>query len=108
MPSSSSNTSGAPPPVVNDATETDLVASVGAALLGSDAVAAAPLSFGGDSFSYYLDRVPGSYVRLGVHDPDRGEQLDLHSGVFDVHEGAIDIGVRVLVATVLAALAARS
>ena len=43
-----------------------------------------------------------------MHDQARGEQLDLPSGVFDVHEGAIDIGVRVLVATVLAALAARS
>jgi amidohydrolase len=96
------------PPVVNDADETALVATIGAALLGSDSVAAAPKSFGGDSFAYYVDRVPGTYVRLGVHDPARHEQLDLHSGAFDVHEGALDVGVRVLVATALAALAARS
>jgi amidohydrolase len=94
------------PPVVNDAAETELVASVGAAVLGSEAVTAAPLSFGGDSFSYYVDRVPGTYVRLGVHDPARAEQLDLHSGAFDVDEGAVDVGIRVLVAAALAALAA--
>ena len=64
----------------------------------------APQSLGGDSFAWYLEEVPGSYARLGVHDPSRGEQLDLHSSVFDVDERAIEIGVRVLVNTVLAGL----
>ena len=87
------------PPVVNDAAATDLVGAVGAAVLGTDAVTPAPLSYGGDSFAWYLDRLPGSYVRLGVHDPSWSDRLDLHSGAFDVDERAIDVGVRVLVAT---------
>jgi amidohydrolase len=43
--------------------------------------------------------VPGTYVRLGVRDPD-GPTLDLHAGHFDVDERSIAIGVQLLTATV--------
>jgi amidohydrolase len=64
-------------------------------------------SLGGDSFAWYLERIPGSYARLGVHDPRTSAQrLDLHASTFDVDERAIDVGVRVLVTTALDALTA--
>jgi amidohydrolase len=45
--------------------------------------------------------VPGTYVRLGVHDAERGgPRLDLHAGRFDVDERSIAVGVRMIVATV--------
>jgi amidohydrolase len=60
---------------------------------------------GGDSFAWYLQTVPGSYARLGVHDPSSGSaRLDLHASTFDIDERAIAIGVRVLSATALAVL----
>ncbi len=94
------------PPVVNDPVATELLAGAVAAALGPDAQVPATQSAGGDDFSWYLERVPGSYARLGVHPPHAdGPQLDLHASTFDVDEGAIDVGVRVLVATALAALA---
>ena len=62
---------------------------------------------GGDSFAWYLEKVPGSYARLGVHDPrSSAARLDLHASTFDVDERAIGSGVRVLVTTALDALAA--
>ena len=46
-------------------------------------------------------------ARLGVRPPGRERPHDLHQGSFDVDEEAIGVGVRVLVATARAALAAR-
>jgi amidohydrolase len=91
------------PPVVNTPAETRRLAEAARLAVGNERVIEAPQSLGGDSFAWYLEEVPGSYARLGVHDPSRGQQLDLHSSVFDVDERAIDIGVRVLVQTVMSA-----
>ncbi len=92
------------PPVVNDAALAEVMSDAVRRTVGADALLEPPRSAGGDTFAWYLDRAPGCYGRLGVHDPERGEQLDLHSGAFDVHEDAIDVGVRVLVAAALSVL----
>ena len=94
------------PPVVNDHAATALMREAVSRSLGPDAVVLAEQSWGGDSFAWYLDRVPGSYARLGVADlARRGPLLDLHASTFDVDERAIAVGIRALVATALAALA---
>jgi amidohydrolase len=90
------------PPVVNDAAATAVIASAAASVIGSAGVVEAATSAGGDSFAWYLEHVPGSYVRLGTHDPADAAHLDLHAGSFDVDERAIEIGVRVLVTAALA------
>lgn len=93
------------PPVVNDAATTELVRGVVAREFGPEAVAETPQSMGGDSFAWYTERVPGTYIRLGTHDPASGEpRRDLHSATFDVDERAIGIGARLLAACALAAL----
>lgn len=93
------------PPVVNDPAATGVLAEAAAELLGPAAVVPTMQSAGGDDFAWYLDRVAGSYARLGVHDPaNGGDMLDLHAGHFDVDERAIAVGVRVLAATALRAI----
>ena len=58
-------------------------------------------SWGGDDFAWFLREIPGSYVRLGVHEPGSNDaRLDLHAGHFDVDEDAIAVGVRLMVAAV--------
>jgi amidohydrolase len=95
------------PPVVNDAAETERLASMARGVVGDASVIEAPRSLGGDSFAWYVEEVPGTYARLGVHDPAWGDERgDLHSSTFDVDERAIDIGIEVLVATALDALRA--
>jgi amidohydrolase len=93
------------PPVVNDARTTELVRAVVAREFGPEAVADTPQSMGGDTFAWYTERVPGTYVRLGTHDPaSTAPQFDLHSATFDVDERAIGIGARLLASCALAAL----
>ncbi len=87
------------PPVVNNAAVTDVVSTAAASVLGTDAVHTVQQSWGGDDFAWFTREVPGTYVRLGVRDPD-GPTLDLHAGHFDVDERAIAFGVRLLIATV--------
>lgn len=94
------------PPVVNDEGATSIVANAVRAALGDDGVVEVEQSWGGDSFAWYLDKVPGAYARLGVHDPSSGApRLDLHAGTFDVDERAIAHGAVVLALAALEALA---
>jgi amidohydrolase len=93
------------PPVVNDASAVDLVARAARSVAGPDAVVEVDQSWGGDSFAWYLEKVPGAYARLGVHDPASGRpRLDLHAGTFDVDERCIPLAVRLLATTAIAAL----
>lgn len=89
------------PPVVNDEDVTAVVARAARRELGDDGVTPAVQSWGGDDFAWLLREVPGTYVRLGVHDPaGGGPHLDLHAGRFDVDERAIAVGVRLVVEAV--------
>lgn len=85
------------PPVSNHVEPTALWADAIAAELGQEAVVPTEQSWGGDSFAWYTDRVPGCYARLGVHNGN-GETLDLHASTFDVDERAIGVGLRAMVA----------
>ncbi len=91
------------PPVVNDDVATGIIARAARTALGADAVFTTVQSLGGEDFSWYLERIPGSLARLGVRIP--GTDLDLHAGLFDADERAIPIGVRVLAQTAVDALA---
>ncbi len=92
------------PLVVNDVATTELVRAEATRLWGPEGVCDTPQSMGGDSFAWYTEQVPGTYIRLGTHDPASGrERQDLHSATFDVDERAIAVG-----ATLLAAAARRA
>lgn len=96
-----------PPPVVNDEGATALLEQGVRRALGEGGRVTTQQSAGGDDFAWYLEHVPGSYGRLGLHDPaSGGPRLDLHSSTFDVDERAIAVGVRVLVHTARVALGA--
>jgi amidohydrolase len=93
------------PPVVNDAAMTALLMTSAAHALGEDAVVATEQSLGGDSFAWFLERIPGSYARLGVHDPrSTAPRLDLHASTFDVDERALGNGALLLATVALDAL----
>ncbi len=96
------------PPVVNTIEATALLEGAVREALGDGAVVATEQSMGGDSFAWYVEKAPGSYARLGVHDPESSRpRLDLHAGTFDVDERAIGYGVRVLATAAIRALGYR-
>jgi amidohydrolase len=92
------------PPVVNDAHSTGLLRAGVEAALGPDALASTEQSSGGEDFGWYLERVPGSYARIGVWS-GAGPKSELHRPTFHLDECALPVGVRVLVHAALAALA---
>jgi len=80
------------PPVVNEPALTGLARVAAAAIVGKDRVVAAEFpSMGSEDYSYYLDDVPGCFVRFGARHPD-WEPIPLHSPAFDVDERCLGIG----------------
>lgn len=94
------------PPVVNDPGATEILANSARTALDEDHVVPTSLSRGGDDFGWYLERTRGSYARLGIHNPEWDQQLDLHASEFDIDEQAIGVGVRILTQAAVDALAA--
>ena len=94
------------PPVTNEAASTAALRAGVLAALGPEAVADTEQSLGGEDFAWYLGHVPGALARLGVRPPAAtGPYLDLHQPTFDIDEGALAVGVRVLAHTALTVLA---
>jgi len=89
------------PSVVNNSAAVQVLRNTAERLLGDSSIFEAPQSYGGEDFSWYLQRVPGALFRLGVRPPDQLDYVDLHSGLFDIDERAIDVGVDMMVNTAL-------
>ena len=80
------------PPVVNTAPETDVARHAATQVVGPDAVVEQEYpSMGAEDFSFYLDVVPGCYVRLGARGAG-DEYLPLHSPRFDIDEQVLKTG----------------
>jgi metal-dependent amidase/aminoacylase/carboxypeptidase family protein len=94
------------PPVVNEHWSTTLLGRAVERSFGADAHVGTTQSLGGEDFAWYLEGTAGAMARLGVRPPGLERPYDLHQGSFDVDESAIATGVRVMVATALAALSA--
>ncbi|MGP4015572.1 amidohydrolase [Saccharopolyspora sp. 5N708] len=91
------------PPVVNDAASTELFRAGIAAGVGEAALTSTTQSSGGEDFGWYLEHVPGSFARLGVHS-GAGRVKDLHQPTFSLDERALFVGIRAMVHTALASL----
>lgn len=91
------------PPVVNDEMSVEMLAEAAQRALGAGSVAPTQQSLGGEDFAWYLESIPGAFARLGTRSPG-GRTYDIHQGTFDVDEGAIAMGVRLMAATALTAL----
>ncbi|GAB2798549.1 amidohydrolase [Streptomyces daliensis] len=89
------------PPVVNEPGTTELLREAMTARRGPASVESTEQSLGGEDFSWYLERVPGAMVRLGVRPPGDRHPRDLHQGDFDADEDAIAVGVELFTAAAL-------
>ena len=61
---------------------------------------------GGEDFAYYLERMPGCFLRIGAREPG-GPWLPAHSPGFTVAEESIFVGAAVLAETARRAAARR-
>jgi amidohydrolase len=92
------------PPAVNDGAATDGFRRAAGLVVGPAGVEDTPQSMGAEDFAWFLDRTPGVLARLGVRTRGRAAAPDLHRGDFDVDEGAVECGIRVLMAAAIGAL----
>ena len=80
------------PPVLNSARETGIAQRAALRVVGREAVVPQDHpSMGAEDFAYYLQEIPGCYVRFGARLRD-GEYIPLHSPAFDIDEEVLKIG----------------
>lgn len=88
-------------PLVNDPQMVGLVREVADSYLGEGAwIPDLPQVMGAEDFAFYLDRVPGAFIRLGL---GKGWP-NLHSAEFDFNDEAMEAGITVLSAVALETL----
>ncbi len=80
------------PPVVNTRRETKIAYRAARNVVGESGLMAMDHpSMGSEDFSYYLQEIPGCYVRLGAR-LDEDKYIPLHSPAFDIDEGVLKVG----------------
>lgn len=89
------------PPTVHDKEMTDFAAAVASDLLGPGGVAwASEPTMGGEDFSYYLQKVPGTFVWLGTGrwttPEERETEPGLHADDFDFNDAALVPGMALM------------
>jgi amidohydrolase len=85
------------PVLINHPRATDLARSTVARMFGKQAVfEISKPTMGGEDFAYYLQKVPGSFLRLGIRNPKKHAVYPWHHPKFTVDEDAIKVGSAVL------------
>lgn len=80
------------PPLVNHLNETEFARGRAVEYVGRRNVFEADQVMGGESFAYFLERVPGTFFRLGVANKKKGIVHDVHTSLFAVDEEAMRTG----------------
>jgi len=83
------------PPCMNDETVSRLLFEASSEIIGSDHLVELKPTMAGEDFSLFSQRVPGSIMRLGCANRERGFVHKLHSPHFDLDENVLVIGVEI-------------
>lgn len=85
------------PPVINNPEVAAVVAEAGREAVGADRVVEIGPSMGGEDYSYYLEKVPGMFLYLGIGNPEKDASFPHHHPKFDMDEDALIGGVETMV-----------
>jgi len=89
------------PPVINEPVCTAEVIAAAKESLGQDKVLAINPSMGGEDFSYYLEKIPGAFMFVGIGNVAKGIIYPQHHPKYDIDEDALAYGVEVLARTAI-------
>lgn len=89
------------PPTVNDAACTAIVKQAVTEVLGSDALYDHDLVMGGEDFSFYQDKKPGSFMLVGTYNPECNAVYPNHSNYFTSDESILSCGSGVYAQTAI-------
>lgn len=84
-------------PVINDVTVTRELADVVEAACGPDVLVPMRPTMGGEDFSAFLQKAPGSFFFIGAGNAERGIVHPHHHPRFDIDERALETGVKIFV-----------
>lgn len=84
------------PPLINTPELTKFFKQKAIELLGKKNVKELPIRMTADDFAYYLQKVPGTYYRLGIGNKKKGIIHNVHTPYFDIDENALFYGVATL------------
>lgn len=82
------------PPMVNDASQADLIREVATDLLGAEHIAPPEGTMGSEDFGYFSTLAPGAMFSLGCR--IEGDMRPHHNPRFDVDERCLPIGAAIL------------
>ena len=85
------------PVLINDSEMSKLVASACSKGIGKENVEVLKPSMGGEDFAYYLEKVPGSFFRLGCRNEEKGLIHPYHSSLFNIDEEVLPFGVEMFI-----------
>ncbi len=85
------------PMLINDPEMSKLVARACSKGIGEDHIEWVKPAMGGEDFSYYLQKVPGAFFRLGNRNETKGTIHPYHSSLFDIDEDILPLGVEMFV-----------
>jgi amidohydrolase len=95
------------PVTVNDADRAQFARRVAAGIVGDNKVVSVGMTMGAEDMAYFLEAVPGCYLRLGSGNPEKGLVHPHHSALFNFDEAALPLGVELLTQLTLAHLSGR-
>lgn len=80
------------PSLINDETVTGDVSKKMQAYLGESQVEELPIRLTAEDFSYYTQKMPACFYRLGTGNKAKGIVSPVHTPTFDIDEDALEIG----------------
>jgi amidohydrolase len=66
--------------------------------LGEDNVIDLPIRMTGEDFSFFAQKIPATFIRVGVRNEAKGIVYGVHNAKFDIDEKALEVGVKSLLA----------
>jgi amidohydrolase len=81
------------PVLKNSEDETLFASGCAERLFGADRVFQAERLMGAEDFAYYLEKVPGTFYRLGIRNTSEGITADIHNDHFTIDETSLKAGV---------------
>jgi hippurate hydrolase len=96
------------PPIVNPELPASWANAAAVSLLGAEQVVPLGITnMGGEDFAFYMERMPGAFLRIGAREPG-GAPTPAHTPQFFAADGCLLVGAAVLAETARVASAAFS
>ena len=88
-------------PVLNDPVVRQAVLDSAAKVVGEENIVPMPIKMSSEDFSFFVDKKPGCFIRLGTRNAEKGCVTLPHNNDFMLDEDALDVGSEVCVQFVL-------